>query len=76
MYWPIVVFAVGVILISIFLSIAGFHVYRFRYRNDVSSAVFILACTLFVAVVIICLATFRWRPDPTTAAPQQLESVL
>jgi hypothetical protein len=61
MYWPIVGFAIGFLIVSGFLAAAGFHVFRYHYRNDASIPVFVLACLLFFIITIFVFSEFDWE---------------
>lgn len=68
MYWPIVGFAIGMLVVAAYLAAAGFHVFKYRYRNDASMPVFVLACLLFFIITVFVFSEFDWRDN---TAPTQ-----
>lgn len=75
MYWPIVAFSLGILFVTVFLAAAGFHVFRYRYRNDASMAVFALSCVLFFFVTIFIYAEFDWGSAQPPVIPLNLDSL-
>jgi len=70
MLWPIAGFTVGFLIVSAFMAAAGFHVFRYQYRNDASVPIFVLACLLFLIITIFVFVQFNWTTAPTPAAAQ------
>lgn len=75
MYWPILVFAAGFLVVAAFLAAAGWHVFRYRFRNDASVAVFVFCCLAFFIVATFVFSEFQWS-EPAVAGPSQSNTLL
>ena len=64
------------LIVTVYLAAAGFHVYRYHYRNDASIPVFVLACLFFLIITIFIFAQFSWNDGRSSSSNQTINNTL